>query len=194
MSWLFDTLLNGRVYTRDAIIVYRILLFLVFIIHYTLIDKSMYMHECVCYIKTLSFAWIVINHFKFHSHAFYMAKKPCTRVSDSIRFGFNLIITIGWYRHRSIRLNYEKLIHQMINIPFKFVFMYFIVCYLDSMSIVSIFGTFSKFHQISVMGAIKDIQHTHYARNEKDTDINKLRQKRYIQKFNEERKNISQIK
>lgn len=72
--------------------------------------------------------------------------------------------------------------------------MYFIVCYLGSMSIVSIFGTFSKFHQISVMGAIKDIQHTHYARNEKDTDINKLRQKRYIRKFNEEKKNTSQIK
>lgn len=86
MSWLFDTLLNGRVYTRDAIIVYRILLFLIFIVHYTLIDKSMYMHECVCYIKTLSFAWIVINHFKFHSHAFYMEKEPYTRVSDPIRF------------------------------------------------------------------------------------------------------------
>lgn len=38
------------------------------------------------------------------------------------------------------------------------------------------------------MGAIKDIEHTHYARNEKDTDINKLRQKRYIRKFNEEKK------
>lgn len=40
------------------------------------------------------------------------------------------------------------------------------------------------------MGAIKDIQHIHYARNGKDTDINKLRQKRYKRKFNEEKKQI----